>query len=298
MEMRETSSHANDTSKIVIEGDSVLALLRDDTLTIHSMSVISSGSGGGLLQTIIMPMDTIPLRLTSNPYGIAAPNRLRDDKMTAKSHRIIPLPRPLAELPRLTSDENLLDASTPFEPPPGSGLSPPLMPVDIPSHPEVRPALISQDSCGNALRPATTTIAETLLYTEDSVIAITPRSWLLIADAMIDQGKLDDAVKMTEIQRRKGKRGEIEGDKVRHSHKSISHTKLTRIRWACRRAILPIFGICTVALPTAITRKRCLKTPALIFRRASWIPDSPYVSSRNTLGSALLLKTRRTPGLG
>jgi len=210
-------SQANESSNTVIEGDSVLALLRDDTLTIHSMSVISDGSGGGLLQTITMPIDIIPLRLTSNPYGIAAPNRLRDDKMAAKSHRIIPLPRPPAELPRLTSDENLLDASTPFEPPPGSGLSPPLLPIDLPLHSDGRPAFISQDSSGNTSRPATTTIAETLLFTDDSVIAITPRSWLLNADAMIDQGKLDEAVKMTEIQRRKGKRGEIEGDKVRQA---------------------------------------------------------------------------------
>jgi len=222
-------SQANELSNTVIEGDSVLALLRDDTLTVHSMSVISSGSGGGLLQTITMPIDIIPLRLTSNPYGIAAPNRLRDDKMAAKSHRIIPLPRPPAELPRLTSDDNLLDASTPFEPPPGSGLSPPLLPIDLPLQLNDRPALVSKDSSGNALRPATTTIAETLLYTEDSVIAITPRSWLLNADAMIDQGKLDEAVKMTEIQRRKGKRGEIEGDKVRHSHTPKSRTKLNDV---------------------------------------------------------------------
>jgi hypothetical protein len=191
----------------------VVALLRDDTLTIHSMSIIASGTGGGLLQTIALPLGANPLHLTSNPYGIATPNRQRDDKLAARSTKIIPSPRPPAELPRLRSDDNLLDAETPFEPPPGSGLSPPFFPVDS-SRLDHRPPMISQDSSGSASRPATTTIAETLLFTDDAVIAIAPRSWLLNADALIDSGNLDEAVKLTEVQRRKGKRGEIDGDKV------------------------------------------------------------------------------------
>jgi hypothetical protein len=191
----------------------VVALLRDDTLTIHSMSIIASSAGGGLLQTIILPLGAVPMHLTSNPYGVATPNRLRDDKLAALSTKIIPSPRPPAELPRLRSDDNLLDAETPFEPPPGSGLSPQLLPFDS-SRLGHQTLNVTPDSSGSASRPATTTIAETLLFTDDAVIAIAPRSWLLSADALIDSGNLDEAVKLTEIQRRKGKRGEIDGDKV------------------------------------------------------------------------------------
>ena len=200
-----------------------MALLRDDTLTIHSMSIIASGTGGGLLQTIALPLGSVPLHLTSNPYGVATPNRLRDDRLAARSTRIIPSPRPPAELPRLRSDDNLLDAETPFEPPPGSGLSPPLLPFDS-SHRGNRPPMVTQDSTGITSRPTTTTIAETLLYTDDAVIAIAPRSWLLTADALIDSGKLDEAVRLTESQRRKGKRGEIDGDKVRHKLRRFSRS--------------------------------------------------------------------------
>jgi hypothetical protein len=81
--------------------------------------------------------------------------------------------------------------------------------------------MISQDSSGSASRPATTTIAETLLFTDDAVIAIAPRSWLLNADALIDSGNLDEAVKLTEVQRRKGKRGEIDGDKVSSAGRAL-----------------------------------------------------------------------------
>lgn len=177
------------------------------------MSILASGAGDGLLQTIALPLGSVPVHLTSNPYGVATPNRLRDDKLAARSTRIIPSPRSPAGLPRLRSDDNLLDAETPFEPPPGSGLSPPLLPVDT-SRSLNRPPMITQDSSAITSRPATTTIAETLLYTDDAVIAITPRSWLLNADTLIEAGKIDEAVKMTETQRRKGKRGEIDGDKV------------------------------------------------------------------------------------
>jgi hypothetical protein len=198
----------------VIEGDSVLALLMDDTLVIHSISAIVSGTSTGQSQTIVLPLEIIPCQLTSNPYGIATPNRLRDEKMAGRPIKVIPSPRLPTELQRLRSDDNLLDAETPFEPPPGSGLSPPLVSADPSFQTESRSALTFQESSGNLSRPATTTIAETVLFTEDSVIAVAPRTWLLMADAMVDQGKLDEAVKLTESQRRKGKRGEIDVDKV------------------------------------------------------------------------------------
>jgi hypothetical protein len=138
---------------------------------------------------------------------------MRDEKLSIRNKRIIPAPRPAAELPRMTSDDNLLDSETPFEPPSGSGFSPTLLPLDPPGL-EGRPAYLSQGSFGAATRPSTTTIAETLIYMDDGVLAVTPKSWLLVADNLIQQGKLDEAIKLTEVERKKGKRGEIDGDKV------------------------------------------------------------------------------------
>jgi hypothetical protein len=48
----------------------------------------------------------------------------------------------------------------------------------------------------------------------DSVIAIAALAWVIKAEQMLDAGRVDDCVRLVEEERRKAKRGEIDGDRV------------------------------------------------------------------------------------
>jgi hypothetical protein len=62
--------------------------------------------------------------------------------------------------------------------------------------------------------PFSTTIAETLLVGSNGVMAISPIPVVLKVEALCEEKNLDAAVQLVDDERRKGRRGEIDGDKV------------------------------------------------------------------------------------
>lgn len=210
----------------VIEGDAVVALLRDNTITIHSIEAITNGHEG-LVQTFSFNNDCQPKSLSSNPYGIAVPNSLRDDRLATLTRPIIPPPRSVGGLPRLRSHDNILDAGTPFDEDTEFHLS--SQTSRVINSPNKARSDSSDSSKITPVKPFTTLLTETLIHTDDAIITMSPKTWVVVADELIEQGQLDEAMAMLDAERKRRKRGEVEGDKVGPpSFSRYSHMNETR----------------------------------------------------------------------
>ena len=126
--------------------------------------------------------------LSYSPYGISIRDRVRDQKMAN-----VKFPLLGARLGK------------PNDPTSGSGLTPPSSP---------QPAVL----------PFSTTVAETLIVGPDGLQALFPTPVLLRLEQLCHERRLDEAAALVDEERRKGKRGEIEGDKVSfHETQSCSY---------------------------------------------------------------------------
>lgn len=64
-------------------------------------------------------------------------------------------------------------------------------------------------------RPSTTAVVEVLLFSDDSLHAVGTDSWIIVADRLLNDGKIEECARLAGDERRKAKRGTIEVDKVR-----------------------------------------------------------------------------------
>lgn len=168
-------------------------------------------------QVIPFPKDLGARCLSSNPYGILIPHHERDEKMRIVS---IPLMTPSQRQARTAISASRLDeASTP--------------PTDSTASDQSRSLLTlamqrTSSQSRLPLGPFTTTIAETLLVMTDSIVAIAALAWIIKAEQLLDAGKTEECVRLVEEERRKSKRGEIDGDRV--SRKSMMIFRLRFVR--------------------------------------------------------------------
>lgn len=161
---------------ITLEAEFIIALCRDNTVVIHSINQPDKA-----LQTITLPMGFEALGVVSSPYGISIPNTVRDQRMRLVS---IPLLAQTTPAPRVESEAS------------GSGLTPPSSPKQ------------------SAAVPFSTTIAETLIVGLNAVYALAPVPTIVQLEDLLSRRKLDEAVTLVDEERRRGKRGEIDVDKV------------------------------------------------------------------------------------
>lgn len=160
---------------ITLEAEFIIALCLDNTVVIHSINQTDKA-----LQIINLPQGFEALGVVSSPYGISIPNSERDQRM-----RMVSIPLLGQSTPAKVENE----AS-------GSGLTPP-------SSPELP-----------AATPFSTTIAETLIVGLNAVYALAPVPTVIQLEDLLTRRKLDDAIALVDEERRRGKRGEIDVDKV------------------------------------------------------------------------------------
>lgn len=103
------------------------------------------------------------------------------------------------------------------EPMSGSGLTPPSSPPPTFKRQPIAPA--RQSSLLQAIAPASkgpfsTCVAETLVIGPNGVMSLAPLSPVLKLEELCKRGKTNEAIALVDDERRRGRRGEVDSDKV------------------------------------------------------------------------------------
>lgn len=101
------------------------------------------------------------------------------------------------------------------EPPSGSGLTPPSSPQPFARQPitPTRSSSLLQVN-GPSRSPFSTAIAETIILGTNNVQSISPTPVIVKLEKACEERDTEHAIAIVDEERRKGRRGEIEGDKV------------------------------------------------------------------------------------
>ncbi|TXT15581.1 hypothetical protein VHUM_00084 [Vanrija humicola] len=222
---------------IAVESGYIIALLRNNTVTIHSLADLEQPA-----QTISLDADFATFGLSYSPYGISIRDMVRTERLgtsrfTLLSGKLAPV---VESVPETTSDQEL---SANEEPPSGSGLTPPSSPKfeRQPINPPTGSSLLSAggQSAASTSRaaPPATAIAETLLVGRQSVQGLTPTPVVLRLEHLCSQRRMEEAIALVDDERRKGRRGEFDGDKATHS----AYMRLLHLYLACQLLLDTVF---------------------------------------------------------
>lgn len=196
-----------------------------------------------LLTELEHPVQTIQLDstlkvfgLSYSPYGISIRDGVRDEQVspsrfTLLSGNLKPPSAPGSPVPDATSDAASLeesdspsllappevtsgDVSPSEEPPSGSGLTPPSSPTfeRQPVNPKRSSSLLTATS--PLKMPFSSVIAETLLVGRHCVQGLVPTPIVQRLALLCKEKKNDEAIALVADERRKGRRGEIDAEKV------------------------------------------------------------------------------------
>lgn len=171
--------------------------------------------------------------LSYSPYGISMRNVLRDRRMSSSSLLLLGgvLAPPGSTVQTSSSPEvstsiqpstnTVPDGPSPTteEPPSGSGLTPPSSPPTFSRQPiaPTRSSSLLRLDPKSAMGPFSTAIAETLAIGPNGIQSLSPTPVILRVEQLCAQRRMEDAIKEVDEERRKGRRGEIEGDKVSYA---------------------------------------------------------------------------------
>ncbi|KAJ9103368.1 hypothetical protein QFC19_004467 [Naganishia cerealis] len=157
--------------------------------------------------------------ISINPYGLMVPNPKRD-KLLQPVHR-----KPMSGSNRKghTDAVNITGKETVNSPTSDEGRRGSDASMFAPSA-TLEPASVSCSNPGLMHKlpgfPPSVTINETLIWTSDTVYVLTSDSWVIKANAILSEGTQDasdKAAKMVEEERKKAKRGEVDGDRAGHT---------------------------------------------------------------------------------
>lgn len=174
--------------------------------------------------------------LSYSPYGISIRDVIRDERLstsplTLLSGKLTPpqddksppespevLETRSESSPDVTRPEPQPERRTNDEPEAGSGLTPPSSPK-FKRQPIVAPKNSSLLSQAGASRGSqiSSAVAETLLIGPHTVCGLTPTPAIIRLEQLCVDRKMDEAISLVDDERRKGRRGEIEADKVSSS---------------------------------------------------------------------------------
>ncbi|KAL1413618.1 hypothetical protein Q8F55_001393 [Vanrija albida] len=246
---------------IAVESGFIIALLRNNTVTIHSLADLEQPA-----QTISLDAELSAFQLSYSPYGISIRDMVRAERLgtsrfTLLSGKLAPVvesPVEVATSPPAKSEHSeseLLappaDAQTASdqelsaneEPPSGSGLTPPTSPKfqRQPINPPTGSSLLSAggQSASSTVRagPVATAIAETLLVGRHTVQGLAPTPVVLRLEHLCSQRRMEEAIALVDDERRKGRRGEFDGDKATHS----ATMRLLHLYLACQLLLDTVF---------------------------------------------------------
>jgi hypothetical protein len=194
-----------------VESSLIIALLRNQTVTIHSLVDLDR-----TVQTISLDPDLRAFTLSYSPYGIAVRDTVRDERMAMVrmpllGERLVPT---IQRTNSAVQAGNMEDEAVSEDPPSGSGLTPPSTPPrrTQPTTPSRGSSLFQNTAIGRA--PFSTAIAETLVVGPNGVQALAPTPVILRVENRCTGGQLEEAIALVDEERRKGRRGEIDADKV------------------------------------------------------------------------------------
>ncbi len=171
---------------------------------IHSIAAIQSDNPAEAAPQIIpFPSDLGARALSGNAYGIMIAHHERDEKMRLVS---VPLLRAGAAAPPPAEPDKALP-----DPPAGAQDATPSTGPESLLTASIRQAPARSKTPAG---PFTTTIAETLLVMSDSVVAIAALAWIIKAEQMLDAGQTEECVRLVDEEKRKSRRGDIDGERV------------------------------------------------------------------------------------
>jgi len=215
---------------IAIESGYIIALLRNHTIHIHTLSDLEKP-----VQTVSLESSFGAFSLSYSPYGMSVRDVIRDERMGMAS--MLLLGGKLAPSEPVTSKAEALDpnprhptskeVSSPVDdispaaeqPPSGSGLTPPSSPPPFRRQPitPTRSSSLLQATAPTLRGPFSTTTAETLIIGLNGIQSFAPTPIVLRLDKLCAERKLEEAMALVNEERRKGRRGEIDGEKVGQS---------------------------------------------------------------------------------
>ena len=211
-------------------------MLRSQTLVIHSLNDLEN-----VVQVIPVEIGFNAINLSYSPYGVGIRDKTRDTRMALG--RMLLLTDKLSSGERNTTVQDIfstddlappVDQLSPMseEPEGGSGLTPPSSPGPFNRQP-ITPTRSSSLLQANApvKGPFSKAIAETLLVGPNGLKSVSPMPIVVKLEKLCDERRMDEAIALVDEERRKGRRGEIEGDKVSRA-RSILFGKLTKSGYA------------------------------------------------------------------
>jgi hypothetical protein len=211
-----------------IESGYIVALLRNHTICIHSLSDLENP-----LQIITLESTFGAFTLSYSAYGISTRDQIRDERMT--STRMLLLSPQLVQPDQVGSSKAqaslelevppLDDSVSPGtaelspneEPPAGSGLTPPSSPPRFSRQPIAPPrsaSLLQLGAPSASKEPFSSTVAETMVVGPNGIQCLEPFPALLKLETLCNEGRMEEAIAVVDEERRKGRRGELDVDKV------------------------------------------------------------------------------------
>lgn len=185
-------------------------------------------------QVIALDPSVEAFGLSYSPYGVTIRDVVRDERMTKVPFALLsgklesssPLPSwgisaggAGADLlgkspPDLLDDQDEGSLTPNEEPPSGSGLTPPSSPKfkKQPIKPLEGSSLLSSQSLSRA--PFSSAVAETLLVGRHKIQGLTPTPTVIRLERLCAERRMDEAADLVDEERRRGRRGQFEGDKV------------------------------------------------------------------------------------
>lgn len=238
----------------VIEGDSVIALCRDNALRVHSIADITSGYDNAPQRISLLPdsseagdRHSLPLGMSINPYGVVVPNPKRDAIMTMVNWKV------KSEQPAKEDelDRDATEQQAPLQPSSNetrsissaSAFSPPATPESTPAS-ELTSHVRSTSSTTSL------SIIETLIWTSDTVKVLASDSWVVKANNILHEGTPEASERVSKIveeERKKAKRGEVDGDRVSTSFSDPPGNDAERF-WPGRAYSGYAIHVCTIGV--------------------------------------------------
>ena len=193
----------------------------------------------------VISLDIPAFGLSYSPYGISIRDEERDTRMAPTKLKLLG-PKlttpatPSKEHPGvLEQDPEVPDPMPDVEDPPsGSGLTPPSSPSAT-SRPYMTPQRSTSAVGPSALSraPFSTAIAETLVVNDNGLQAVAPTPVVIQLEQLCADRRMDEAMKLVDEERRKGRRGEIDGDKATHQ----ATMRLLHLYLACHLLLETMF---------------------------------------------------------
>ncbi|OXG40487.1 hypothetical protein C360_00255 [Cryptococcus neoformans Bt15] len=200
--VRGTIAWTSHPLSITVESNWIIALLSDQTISIHSLSDLDRP-----VQVIPLPHGTNAMSLSYSPYGVRVSDvfsgeKLKPSKMRFLSGKVAPTietPATVEEQSKRQGEEqgdSIKDEED--DPPAGSGLTSPSSPKPALEHTaDKSPAFI-------------TAMSETFLVTASSILSLIPTPDIMLLESLCEEHQMSEAASLISDIRRHYRKGTVE----------------------------------------------------------------------------------------